>query len=98
MNYITDGEQFAKNETQTATAECSYDKSNREQSIRVLLRIRPMNKTEHHCRGYSCIDVTTDSKCCRIKSPFDNEMLSDFNFHKVSRMNNFSSSCRIECI
>ncbi|KAL7522822.1 hypothetical protein ACHAWX_007535 [Stephanocyclus meneghinianus] len=83
MNYITDGEQSAKNETQTATAECSYDKSNREQSIRVLLRIRPMNKTEHHCRGYSCIDVTTDSKCCRIKSPFDNEMLSDFNFHKV---------------
>eukprot|EP00804_Cyclotella_cryptica_P013234 CCRYP_007016-RA/>CCRYP_007016-RA protein AED:0.24 eAED:0.24 QI:1913/1/1/1/0.75/0.4/5/3208/842 len=83
MNYITAGEQFAKHEAQTAAVDCSSDNSGKEQSIRVLLRIRPLNKIEHNRRGYSCIDVTTDSKCCRIKSPFDSDNLSEFNFHKV---------------
>ena len=78
------GEQLAENEQQTSAAKCSTDKPNSEQSIRVLIRVRPLNKIELNRRGYSCIDVTTDSKYCRVKSPYDSDNVSEFNFYKVS--------------
>jgi hypothetical protein len=53
--------------------------------IQVVLRVRPLNKHERHCRrGYSFIDVSTDSHCV-IKSPFDHDDVTTYHFDKVSR-------------
>ena len=80
-----EGEEEHENETRTAASESSSERPSGEKSVRVLVRIRPMSKAEQNSRGYRCINVPDDSNCCQIKSPYDDEDLSEFNFHKVSK-------------
>lgn len=56
--------------------------------IRVMLRVRALNKFEQRCRGNSCINVPNDSNCT-ITSPFDNEDSTEYSFDKVSEKDIF---------
>jgi len=74
------------NESATATisTKCSSDKPGDNTNIHVILRVRPMTALERHCRrGYSCIDVPVECNYCLIKSPFDDEVTSEYNFDRV---------------
>ena len=53
--------------------------------MQVFLRVRPLNKLEKHCRaGYSCINASsTETNCCLVKSPFDEEDTFEYKFDKV---------------
>jgi hypothetical protein len=79
------GQSFLKYEPGVSCNETASKKPSGTVPIQVILRVRPLNKLERHCRqGYSCIDVSTDSHCV-IKSPFDHEDVTTYQLDKVSR-------------
>lgn len=80
-----DSHQLNRSETATASSKCLSEEPGNNTSMRVILRVRPMSFLElHRRRGYSCIDVPVNCNYCLIKSPFDSEDTTEYNFDKVS--------------
>ena len=65
----------------------------RESSIQVYLRLRPMSKLETSRRSRSCIELEEDNKQFFVDSPLDGEY--DFCYDKVS-LNDINISIKNE--